>query len=92
MHAHACAPVCVSLCVAMCHSLKKPEALYPPRDGITGVVSQLVWVLGTEPGILEEQFALLAAESSLQLPREFIHTSYYKKGILVPFSFEMKLL
>lgn len=77
MCVHTHVRLSVSICVAMCHSLKKPEVLYPPRDGITGVVSQLVWVLGTEPGILEEQFALLAAESSLQLPREFIHTPSY---------------
>lgn len=51
------------------------------------VVSQLVWVLGTEPEILEEQYALLAPA-----PMTAYSHILLLKGILVPFSFGVKLL
>lgn len=57
--------VCLWLCVHECGCSRRPEVLEPHGPGLTEVVIQLTWILETELGSLEKQYALLTTEISI---------------------------
>lgn len=61
---HMCMYIGICLCVKVFEEARK-KGVGAPRAGVTGNVSCLIWVLGTEPCPPQEQRVLIPFEPSL---------------------------